>query len=85
MLREAFGPELAAVSELPSSDRVAAIERIWALQGESPAYTWPNEWGREPEPQPGWDATGIYRLDVLRQVYEELVQAGKIKPPPSGE
>lgn len=83
MLREAFGPELAAISELPSSDRVAAIERIWDLQEESPAdKAWPNERGREPEHQQGWDASGTYRLDILRQVYWELVQAGKIKPPP---
>lgn len=86
MLREAFGPDLAAVSELPPSGRVAALERIWAFQGESPAdKAWPNERGHEPETQPGWDASGTYRLDVLRQVYGEMVRAGNIKPPPSGQ
>lgn len=80
-LEQAFGVEIAGISGLPLAEREAAIERIWALQGESPRdRAWPTEGGNEPESEPGWDPSGTYRLDVLRQVYDELVAAGKIDP-----
>lgn len=81
LLRQAIGLELAAISQLPLADRWAAVERIWELQGESPAdRAWPTERGNDPEPEEGWDPSGTYRPDVVRRIYEELVQAGKIRP-----
>ncbi len=78
-LIRAFGPELAAISGLPYEDRILAMDRIDRLQGESPSdRAWPTERGNDPVPEPGWDSSGTYRPEVVRQVYEELVRAGKI-------
>ena len=55
------------------------------LQGESPRdRAWPTEGGNEPIPEKGWDPSGTFRPDVVRQVYEELVRAGKIHSVTSG-
>ena len=79
MNREYFGEEEAAFLLLPRLDYYAVHDRIDALQGESPrSRAWPTEGGNEPEPEPGWDPTGTFRPDVVRQVYEELQAAGKI-------
>ena len=75
-----FGVERAAMCLLPEADRMAAWARIDELQGESPAdRAWPTEGGNEPIPEEGWDPSGTFRPDVVRQVYAELVRAGKIK------
>ena len=81
LLRGAFGEEWAAICGLPEPDRHAAILRIMELQGESPRdRAWPTEGGNEPAREPGWDPSGTYRPDVVKQVYEELRAAGKIQP-----
>ena len=75
-----FGVERAAMSLLPEVDRMAALARIDELQGESPRdRAWPTDGGNEPIPEEGWDPSGTFRPDVVRQVSEELVRAGKIK------
>ena len=80
VLRESFGKEWAAISQLPEADRIAAMARIDELQGESPRdRAWPTEGGNEPSPTEGWDPSGTYRPDVVKRVYDELVRAGKIK------
>jgi hypothetical protein len=82
LLRSTFGEEWAAVCNLPYDERMRALARIQALQGESPAdRAWPMERGNDPEPEEGWDSSGTYRPDVLRRVYQELVAAGVIKTP----
>ncbi len=74
-----FGVEWAAISLLPYTDRLGALARIDELQGESPRdRAWPTEGGNEPAPEEGWDPSGSFRPDVVRQVYEEFVRAGKI-------
>ena len=79
MKREYFGEEEAAFLLLPRLEYYAVLDRIDALQGESPrSRAWPTEGGNEPAPEPGWDPTGTFRPDVVRQVFEEWKAAGKI-------
>jgi len=79
-LRESFGEEWAAISQLPEADRIIAMARIDVIQGEFPRdRAWPTEGGNEPLPTEGWDPSGTYQPAVVSQVYEELVRAGKIK------
>jgi hypothetical protein len=79
LLREAFGNEWAAICNL-AEDRMRALARVDELHGKSLRdKTWPTEGGNEPEPEPGWDPSGTYRPDVVRQIYEELIAAGVIK------
>ena len=80
MLRESFGEERAAISQLPEEDRLTAMARIDELQGEAPRdRAWPTEGRSEPAPTEGRDPSGTYRPDVVKRVYDELVRAGKIK------
>jgi len=74
-----FGKEWAGICNLSLEDRLAAIDRIQSLQGDSPRDdAWPTEYGNEPTPTPGWDPSGSFRSDVVKQVYDEYVAAGKI-------
>ncbi len=75
----AFGEQWAALCQLPSEDYFKACARIYDLQGDSPLdKAWPSEGGSQPRQDPGWDASGRYRLDIVAQVFEEYVAAGKI-------
>lgn len=77
--REYFGEEESEFLLLPRLEYYAVIDRIDALQGQSPrSRAWPTEGGNEPEPEPGWDPTGTFKPDVIRQVFAEWQAAGKI-------
>jgi len=79
LMREQFGEEETEFLLLPRLEYYAVLDRIDALQGQSPrSRAWPTEGGNEPEPEPGWDPTGTFRPDVVRQVFEEWQAAGKI-------
>lgn len=65
-----MGHERAEISLLPKLDFYAAVARIEYLQGPQPR--------NRAAPQPGWDALGTFRLDVVRQVYAELQAVGKL-------
>lgn len=74
-----FGEEETEFLLLPRLEYFAVLDRIDALQGQSPrSRAWPTEGGNEPAPEPGWDPTGTFRPDVMRQVFEEWKAAGKI-------
>lgn len=74
-----FGEEETEFLLLPRLEYYAVLDRIDALQGESPcSRAWPTEGGNEPAPEPGWDPTGTFKPDVIRQVFEEWKAAGKI-------
>ena len=74
-----FGVEESEFLLLPRLEYFAVLDRIDALQGQSPrSRAWPTEGGNEPAPEPGWDPTGTFRPDVMRQVFEEWKTAGKI-------
>ncbi|MEQ2006981.1 MAG: hypothetical protein ABMA26_09285 [Limisphaerales bacterium] len=74
-----FGEEESEFLLLPQLDYYAVHNRIDALQGESPrSRAWPTDGGNEPAPEPGWDPTGTFKPDVIRQVFEEWKAVGKI-------
>jgi len=74
-----FGEEETEFLLLPRLEYYAVLDRIDALQGQSPrSRAWPTEGGNEPEPEPGWDPTGTFKPDVIRQVFAEWQAAGKI-------
>ncbi|KAF0178528.1 MAG: hypothetical protein FD161_1833 [Limisphaerales bacterium] len=74
-----FGVEESEFLLLPRLEYFVVLDRIDALQGQSPrSRAWPTEGGNEPAPEPGWDPTGTFRPDVMQQVFEEWKAAGKI-------
>ena len=74
-----FGEEESEFLLLPRVEYYAVLDRVDALQGQSPrSRVWPTEGGKEPPPEPGWDPTGAFKPAVIRQVFEEWKAAGKI-------
>lgn len=79
LMREQFGEEETEFLLLPRLEYYAVLDRIDALQGQSPrSRAWPTEGGNEPAPELGWDPTGTFMPAVIRQVFEEWKAAGKI-------
>lgn len=79
LMREQFGEEETEFLLLPRLEYYAVLDRIDALQGQSPrSRAWPTEGGNEPAPELGWDPTGTFMPVVIRQVFEEWKAAGKI-------
>ena len=74
-----FGKEETEFLLLPRLEYFAVLDGIDALQGQSPrSRAWPTEGGNEPAPEPGWDPTGTFKPEVIRQVFAEWKAAGKI-------
>ena len=74
-----FGVEESEFLLLPRLEYFAVLDGIDALQGQSPrSRAWPTEGGNEPAPEPGWDPTGTFKPEVIRQVFAEWKAAGKI-------